>query len=477
MDVTLQRRGARSAAALVIAGSLLLCAPARPAAAAPSGRLLDVADMPRGWHKDAISSTSESTDRVGCLAHLATSPRKGVHLAETYLTEAAGLPSFTEVLSRETKPAADWATGVSKLARCTSITFRLGTPKIRAAVAPLALPAVGASSSAYSLRFTIEGLPIVEDLVVFWEGEYDGFVEYGDTATPNASDVEILARAAVSKAEGRTVHVAALSITSVRESVAHTADGDVGYRAFGTGPPLVLITGYGGTVEGWDPRFVDALAQHFRVYIFDNAGIGRSSPLRHLTIDAMADQTGAFIAALKLSRPDVLGWSMGSMIAQALAVLHPSQVGRLVLCATYPGNGDAVVPPQKAINALNSGDSTKVLADLFPAGHKGAEDSYTTAIGDFPPAKSAPKKVVAAQATAIKAWWAGKDDAGRRAAMIAVPTLVADGTDDRLDPSANDHALAALVRGATLVLYPDAGHAFLFQDEAAFVPRVVSFLR
>ena len=58
----------------------------------------------------------------------------------------------------------------------------------------------------------------------------------------------------------------------------------------------------------------------------------------------MANQTSALIAALGLGQPDVLGWSMGSMIAQALAVLHPDQVRRLVLCASWPGNGRGCGP-------------------------------------------------------------------------------------------------------------------------------------
>ena len=88
-------------------------------------------------------------------------------------------------------------------------------------------------------------------------------------------------------------------------------------------------------MESWDRRFVDALAQRYHVVIFDNAGVGQTAALpAPLSIDAMANQTSALIAALGLGRPDVLGWSMGSMIAQALAVLHPDQVRRLVLCAS-----------------------------------------------------------------------------------------------------------------------------------------------
>jgi pimeloyl-ACP methyl ester carboxylesterase len=110
-------------------------------------------------------------------------------------------------------------------------------------------------------------------------------------------------------------------------------------------------------MEGWDPRFVNGLAQHHRVITFDNAGIGKSDSLpAPLTVDAMADQTSALIDTLRLGRADVLGWSMGSMIAQALAIRHPKQVRRLVLCASFPGNGTTVPPSRQELNAFESGD-------------------------------------------------------------------------------------------------------------------------
>src|SRR6202044_2779128 len=143
-----------------------------------------------------------------------------------------------------------------------------------------------------------------------------------------------------------------VSVASAAAQVAQTALGPVGYREVGSGPPLVLIMGYAGTMETWEPQFVDALALRNRCLVLANAGIGSTTALPSpLTIDAMANQTSALIAALGMGRPDVLGWSMGGMIAQALAVLHPAQVRRLVLCATFPGVG-GVTPPQAAINDL-----------------------------------------------------------------------------------------------------------------------------
>jgi len=266
-------------------------------------------------------------------------------------------------------------------------------------------------------------------------------------------------------------------IAAAAVRTAQTKLGPVGYRVTGSGPPLVLITGYGGTMESWDPRFVNALAKTHRVVIFDNAGIGRTRALpAPLTIDAMADQTSALIDALGLGRTDVLGWSMGGMIAEALAIRHPAQVRRLVLCATFPGTGTIVRPTQAAINAIKTGDEQQVLADLFPAGQTAAQNAFLAAVSTYPSASGSSAATTAAQSSAIITWWDGTDPAGKRTADISAPTLVADGTVDRLDPVSNSHALAKLIAGAKLVLYPGAGHAFLFQDESAFLPVVESFL-
>ncbi len=260
------------------------------------------------------------------------------------------------------------------------------------------------------------------------------------------------------------------SVVSAPVRIARTRLGAVGYRVVGSGPPLVLIMGYAGTMEVWDPRLVHALARHNRVVMFDNAGIGRTQPLpgertATLTIDAMADQTSALIDALGLGRPDVLGWSMGGMIAQALAVLHPAQVRRLVLCATFPGTGTVVASP-----------AARQAGSLFPANQASAYNAFTAAISEYPAAPAASSHTKVAQAGAVANWWDGTDAAGCKVASISVPTLIADGTDDQLDPVANDHALARLIPRARLVLYPDAGHGFLFQEGTRFTSLIESFL-
>jgi pimeloyl-ACP methyl ester carboxylesterase len=278
-------------------------------------------------------------------------------------------------------------------------------------------------------------------------------------------------------AQARVTAAPPADILTAPARVARTTAGDVGYREVGTGSPLLLITGFSATMDDWAPSFVDALAAHHRVVVFDNAGVGETAALPGpLTISAMAEQTSALISALRLGRPAVLGWSMGGMIAQALAVQHPGQVSRLVLAATQAGTGMSLPIPPAAQAAAASSNPAVVLSVLFPADQAAAARAYVAEILQYPNPYTVPVAVKNTQTLAIQQWMAGQDPAGQRLREVRAPTLVSDGTKDALDPVANDWLLARTLRDARLALYPDAGHAFLFQDAAAFVPVVDEFL-
>ena len=133
--------------------------------------------------------------------------------------------------------------------------------------------------------------------------------------------------------------------------------------------------------------------------------------------------------------------------------------GRLLSVADLPAGWSAVPAVPEGVQA-----SAPCLLGL-PANPKG-----------YPPVPAAPAAILTGQGDTIDQWWAGRDPAGTQAAKIAAPTLIADGTEDQLVPLANSHILASLIPGARLTLYPDAGHAFLFQDQTAFVPLIESFL-
>jgi pimeloyl-ACP methyl ester carboxylesterase len=254
----------------------------------------------------------------------------------------------------------------------------------------------------------------------------------------------------------------------------------VAFRSFGSGRPIVMVMGLGGTMGTWDPTMLDAIAAAgHRVVVFDNEGVGRSSAGKgNLSIRRMADTTAGLIARLRLKRPDVAGWSMGGMIAQDLAVRHPKALRRLALLATAPGDGKGRAPDPEAFQVLTGAgvDTTALLGLLFPDDQSAARDLYVHNIllrTPFDGVASAP--VVARQTSASGAWLTGMDPDGRRVAKLRLPVLVGGGEQDHLLPVQNQRHLAAMIHGATLVTYPDASHGFFIQHAAEFTPRLTAF--
>jgi pimeloyl-ACP methyl ester carboxylesterase len=268
------------------------------------------------------------------------------------------------------------------------------------------------------------------------------------------------------------------SITDAPIRTVRAGQGKIGYRSIGEGRPLVLVMGLAGSMDAWPPGFVDALAAHRRVITFDNEGIRHTTlGAGTLTIGRMADDVASLIRALRLRRADVLGWSMGGMIAQALARRHPERVRRLVLCATAPGNGRATPPAADVINQLATG-TANVFQLLFPPGHDSAAQAFARAITSYPNAgPAAPPEVTRAQLAASGTWLGGGDPSGRPVRRLRLPVLVGGGALDRLLPVANQRYLARALPNARLRVYRDAAHGFMFQHRRAFLRQIERFLR
>jgi pimeloyl-ACP methyl ester carboxylesterase len=292
-------------------------------------------------------------------------------------------------------------------------------------------------------------------------------------------DVQSLAAVAICLA--LAAPAAAAPPRSIAEAPIRTVNagqGKIGYRSVGEGKPLVLIMGLSGTMDAWPPRFVDALAARRRVITFDNEGIRRTTLGRGaLTIGRMADDAASLIRALKLRRADVLGWSMGGMIAQSLARQHPRRVRRLVLCATAPGDGRAT-PPAPDLLAQFAAGTADVFQLLFPPGQESAAQAYIRAVGSYPHSSPvAPPAVTRAQFGASANWLDGADPSGRPLSRLRLPVLVGGGALDRLLPVANQRYLAAALPNARLRVYPDAAHGLIVQHQRELTPVVDRFLR
>src|ERR1700760_3324386 len=114
---------------------------------------------------------------------------------------------------------------------------------------------------------------------------------------------------------------------------------DFAYRDTGpeaSGVPLVLLQHFRGNLDSWDPALIDALATDRRVITFDNAGVGGSTGTTPDSVEHMPRDAIAFIAAMKLGQVDLLGFSIGSFVAQQIALTRPAIVRRLVLASSAP---------------------------------------------------------------------------------------------------------------------------------------------
>lgn len=257
---------------------------------------------------------------------------------------------------------------------------------------------------------------------------------------------------------------------------AQLGDANIAYRSIGSGAPVVMIMGLGGTMDAWLPQLVAKIGAGRRVIVFDNRGTGRSTAgTAPITVKTMAGDTHALIKKLKLKNPDVLGWSMGGFIAQELTLGFPKDVNHLVLAATTAGGPTSTLPEASAIQALGSFNITALLGQLFPLpSQQAAADLFVASISrwsDF--SITVPDDVRIAQLATSAQWFAQGADLKR----IKKPVLVGGGLDDALIPAPNQRVLAAGIKGAKLVLYPDASHGFLAQDWRSFGGRVVRFFK
>ncbi|MGZ4692886.1 MAG: alpha/beta fold hydrolase [Acidimicrobiales bacterium] len=255
-------------------------------------------------------------------------------------------------------------------------------------------------------------------------------------------------------------------------------DIDVGYRRFGSGPPLVMVVGQDSSMSYWGPDLPRRLADRFTVTIFDNRGVGFTSDPRDgpLTIGQMADDTAGLIDALGLDHPTLFGWSTGGEIALALAVRHPGQLGPIVVSGATAGGPDATQAPPELDALMTSSDpvaQVKLLDELFTPSGAAARDAYVKgllAMPDDPVSAEAEQRQADAEAAFVLDRQVA-DGLG----SIASPVLVTDGADDRLVPTANATFIADRVPGARLLLVPDASHAWMLQDLDRFVATLSAF--
>jgi pimeloyl-ACP methyl ester carboxylesterase len=268
----------------------------------------------------------------------------------------------------------------------------------------------------------------------------------------------------------------------LHEQIAHTANGTVGYYRFGHGSPIVLITGYRASMAEWNAYFLGELAKTHDVIIFDNRGIGQSKANgKDYRVEDLARDTAALIRTLNLNKPTVVGWSMGGIVAQQLALDEPALVGRLVLMSSMPAGSRAAPPPprvERILSGEGKGHFENVMEVLFPRSID--QQAKQCFIGDmFAPrdyaAPKIPEAVTQAQDEILRRW-KQDENAFDRSQRISVPTLVLTGTDDKVLLPRNSLVLSQSLPHATLVEVEAGGHAMMYQYPGQLARRIDEFI-
>lgn len=259
------------------------------------------------------------------------------------------------------------------------------------------------------------------------------------------------------------------------------------YRRYGVASPekapCLLLQHYRGNLDNWDPMLVDGIAAEREVILLDNAGVGGSSGTTPRTMTGMAHCALAFVDALGLRSLDLLGFSMGGMVAQEIALIRPQLVRRLILAGTGPQGGRNMHGWTGEIFEVafrEQQDANDVMFLFFertPAsmakGWEFVQRIFSREVDRDEPV-SLPSRD--AQLDALTTWGIPDETRLNRLAGITQPTLAVNGDNDIMVPTPNTHLLAEHLPNARLSIYPGAGHGFLFQYPAEFAEEVNSFL-
>jgi pimeloyl-ACP methyl ester carboxylesterase len=259
----------------------------------------------------------------------------------------------------------------------------------------------------------------------------------------------------------------------------------IAYRRFGadTGTPVLFLQHYRGSMDYWDPLLTDGLAADRPVILVDNVGIAGSAGTVPETFEGMADFIADFLRAIDVPLVDVLGFSIGGAVAQALTFRHPEVVRRLVLLGTIPPHGDMTDADPKVPEVIVRPEFTREdFLFLFfgrsetakQAGREFWERRHQRTIDVDP---DVPVEVgYQLQGAVVK--WAQWSEEDRDAALAAVrqPTLVVNGNRDVMLPTINSYTIAQRIPNAQLIIYPDSGHASQFQYPKLFQANLRQFL-
>jgi pimeloyl-ACP methyl ester carboxylesterase len=267
-------------------------------------------------------------------------------------------------------------------------------------------------------------------------------------------------------------------------SVSAASGVEYAYRDAGHGPiPLLLLQHFRGNLDSWDPALMDELASTRRVVAFDNVGVGGTSGVPQCSVREMAHGATAFIAAMGFEQVDLLGFSIGSFVAQEIALSRPDVVRRMILASAAPEGADGMHGwAPEVIGAVGKPEtSAEDYLSAFFTSSEASRRAGSEALGRMYSRQEDRDKPTTwetrlNQYDAVCAWGIPNHALLQRLSAISIPAFVANGDSDPMILPHYSHLLAGLIPQSSIRIYPDAAHGFLFQHHGQFAADVARFL-
>lgn len=241
---------------------------------------------------------------------------------------------------------------------------------------------------------------------------------------------------------------------------------EIGYRILGEGQPLLMIMGYAVTMDTWDSQMISQLSKNHKLILYDNRGTGYSTiDDSELTLSQMASDAVQLLDILGIEKADVMGWSMGSIIAQEMVLAYPDKVKKVVLYSTAVD----MKPVKDALDAMATMEPKVFIDKLFPEKWKNLNpDIYA----QLPDDAHVPVPVIMRQYKAITDWKGTRD----RVEKIDNSVLILVGEEDRITPLSQNLAAASLIPGAWVARFKAADHWLMYQAPEELAKTINFFL-
>jgi pimeloyl-ACP methyl ester carboxylesterase len=262
----------------------------------------------------------------------------------------------------------------------------------------------------------------------------------------------------------------------------NVGDIEIAYKTFGRGAPILLISGSGNVMDVWPSHFLNELAKGHKVTIFDNRGVGNTTEgTKPFSVKQFANDTLGLMNVLGIQKADVLGFSMGSFVAQQLILTYPEKVDRLILYGASCGGQEGIPQNPKVISVLSdfvnnrTKDASAFLEVTFPLKWIKENPNFLELIPKTSEdiLSSTVKKQFEINENWLSTNWSGVCDLLQE---VTKPSLIITGTEDEAIPSENSLILVDKIPGSWLVQIENAGHGLMYQYPEIFTEIVETFL-